>query len=76
MTEATSTDGPNETNSRLGNLLTIFAVALRLGLTSFGGTDRSHRFFQARICREPPLALRTPLLRSRRSLSLPTRANQ
>ncbi len=46
MTEATSTGGPNGTNSRLGNLLTIFAVALRLGLTSFGGPIAHIGFFR------------------------------
>ena len=46
MTETTSASDPNDTNSRLGNLLTIFAVALRLGLTSFGGPIAHIGFFR------------------------------
>ncbi|MCY4476039.1 MAG: chromate efflux transporter [Chloroflexi bacterium] len=46
MTEATSTSDPNDSNSRLVNLLTIFVVALRLGLTSFGGPIAHIGFFR------------------------------
>ena len=46
MTETTSASDPNDANSRLGNLLTIFAVALRLGLTSFGGPIAHIGFFR------------------------------
>ncbi len=46
MTEATSTSNPNDPNSRLVNLLTIFVVALRLGLTSFGGPIAHIGFFR------------------------------
>ena len=46
MTEATSTNDPNESQSRLVNLLTIFVVALRLGLTSFGGPIAHIGFFR------------------------------
>ena len=46
MTEATSTNDPNDSKSRLVNLLTIFVVALRLGLTSFGGPIAHIGFFR------------------------------
>ena len=46
MTEATSTYDPNDSKSRLVNLLTIFVVALRLGLTSFGGPIAHIGFFR------------------------------
>ena len=46
MTEATSTIEPNDSKSRLVNLLTIFVVALRLGLTSFGGPIAHIGFFR------------------------------
>ena len=46
MTEVTSTSNPNDPNSRLVNLLTIFVVALRLGLTSFGGPIAHIGFFR------------------------------
>ena len=46
MTEATSTNDQNDSKSRLVNLLTIFVVALRLGLTSFGGPIAHIGFFR------------------------------
>lgn len=46
MNEVTSTSDPHDSNSRLVNLLTIFVVALRLGLTSFGGPIAHIGFFR------------------------------
>ena len=46
MTEESPPGVPENVTSRLNNLLTIFAVALRLGLTSFGGPIAHIGFFR------------------------------
>ena len=46
MTEESPPGVPENFTSRLNNLLTIFAVALRLGLTSFGGPIAHIGFFR------------------------------
>ena len=46
MTEESPPGVPENVTSRLNNLLTIFVVALRLGLTSFGGPIAHIGFFR------------------------------